>query len=77
MYTNQTEYIDQLESYCQATYGLSAGWVIGDTTHIESAYERGETHTELADYYGEKYGLTKRTDWTMERATAILKGFKG
>ena len=75
MYTSIEDYRQQLEAYCKEQYGLEADYVIGHDHVIEQAYKAGETHTELADYYGEKRGLIPRSQFTLDRARRVANQF--
>jgi hypothetical protein len=53
------DYVEQLEAYCQSVYCVSALEVVGDELVVLAAFKHGLGHEDLANHYGDRYGLIK------------------
>jgi len=68
------DYMNACDDLLDLTYGIgSSDCTDGDM--LATAQEDGDTPQQFVDYIGEKYGLTKAKDFTLEKATSFMRRF--
>lgn len=61
--------------YVIKTYGSSLSELMIDDEDVQCAFDNGDTPEGYIDWMGEKYGLTKKEDFTLEKANRVMGNF--